>query len=245
MALVQCTECSQPVSTDSRVCPHCGKPKPFKTERSTRFLVFILIAFAVVALRQTFDILGSFFSGNEAVRISPSQPKIDIAPTASIIDLPAIAFQPRLAVERLLGKPLKLVRDTNMTTWKEGAILQAHYKRADLTYLEQRLVAITFRFDPKARPKSVSAALDSCGLPGMEARAPYRAMQLDGTAIRCCGFAIWLVTIPEGFSEIDVVFANINYRFVEWPSETQTAWLEAGGQEPFNGRSLKRPFLRK
>jgi hypothetical protein len=42
MALTECKECGQQVSTDSRYCPHCGKNKPAKSGMNGCLTVFLI-----------------------------------------------------------------------------------------------------------------------------------------------------------------------------------------------------------
>jgi hypothetical protein len=150
-----------------------------------------------------------------------------------VLNLPALVFAPFEEVGRVLGKPSRITADRNISYWSEGEITEAIYRRAECSFLSGRLISITYTFAKTARPWTVTEALAACGLP-KEAEnlsggvLPYHAMY-PSNPLRCCGLALHLVSIPEDFSHVWVVFANGNLHFQEWPRATQEAWRRAGG----------------
>lgn len=159
-------------------------------------------------------------------------------PTHVAIDLPRLVFAPSEDVGRVLGNPLRRTATENVMDWREGDVVEAVYRRAICTFLQGRLVAIEYTFDKGSRPKTLTDALVASGLPPTAAalnrsQAYFRAEYTENPAfrnpLRCCGLVFHLVSIPlETLEEIDVVFANINLHFREWPNETQEAWQRAG-----------------
>jgi hypothetical protein len=136
-------------------------------------------------------------------------------------------------VGRVFGKPSRVTADRNISGWSEGEITEAIYRRAECSFLSGRLIAITYTFGKTDRPWTVREVLEACGLP-REAETlsggalPYHAMY-PSNPLRCSGLAFHLVSIPEDFSSVWVVFANMNLHFPEWPRATQEAWRRAGG----------------
>jgi hypothetical protein len=157
--------------------------------------------------------------------------------THVVINLPQLAFAPIEEVNRLLGKPTRLTLDHNSATWSEGEVTSADYRRAECSFLDKRLITITYRFVKTSRPTTVADELMASGFP-REATTlsnfpPYHADYIPGSSdsnpVKCCGLVFHLVYIPEDLSEISVVFANMNEHFAEWPNETREAWTRAGG----------------
>jgi hypothetical protein len=150
----------------------------------------------------------------------------------AVLDLPKLAFATFDEVGRVLGKPSRVTVDHNSETWSEGEVIEAIYRRAECSFLGGRLIAITYTFSKATRPATVTEALVICGLPAEAANLssfpPYHAMY-PTNPLRCCGLAFHFVSIPEDFSSIWAVFANMNLHFSEWPNQTQEAWRRAGG----------------
>lgn len=155
-----------------------------------------------------------------------------------VIDIPKLAFARQTSVNSALGAPKKVKRDSNIADWREGAVTSVLYSRAECTFLEGRLVSITYTF--KIRPKSAEDVLEYSGLP-REASAldnanpghlPFRAFYAPNPAyrnpVRCCGLLLQWVSIPEDRSEVWVNFANINEHYADWPEQIRSAWLRAG-----------------
>ena len=94
-------------------------------------------------------------------------------------------------------------------------------------FLQRRLVAIEYTFDRGSRPKTLTDALIASGLPPAAValnrshsyfRAEYTENPAFRNPLRCCGLVFHLISIPlETLEEIDVIFANINLHFREWP----------------------------
>lgn len=166
-----------------------------------------------------------------AGRAAPPAPHI-------AIDLPKLIFARIEDVVRVLGKPLRRTTTENIMDWREGDVVEVVYRRAICTFLQRRLVAIEYTFDRGSRPKTLTDALIASGLPPAAValnrshsyfRAEYTENPAFRNPLRCCGLVFHLISIPlETLEEIDVIFANINLHFREWPSETQEAWLRAG-----------------
>lgn len=49
MALVKCRECSKPISSDARFCPHCGAKPSYRPSATFVLIAGLLILFAVKA----------------------------------------------------------------------------------------------------------------------------------------------------------------------------------------------------
>lgn len=160
--------------------------------------------------------------------VESSQPSTHV-----VLNLPKLVFAPFEEAGRVLGKPSRVTVDHNSETWSEGEVIEAIYRRAECSFLSGRLIAITYTFAKATRPTTVTEELVTCGLPKEAANLsgghlPYHAMY-PANPLRCCGLAFHFVSMPEDFSSIWVVFANMNLHFTEWPSQTQEAWRRAGG----------------
>lgn len=179
-------------------------------------------------------------SSSDSVPFQPSTAHV-------ILNLPKLAFAPLEEVGRVLGKPSRVTVDHNSVSWSEGEVIEAIYRRAECSFLSGRLIAITYTFAKTTRPTTVTEELAACGLPkraaSLSSFPPYLAMY-PSNPLRCCGLAFHLVSIPEDFSSIWVVFANMNLHFQEWPSETQEGWRRAGGPK-LSTNPLDWPFVTK
>ena len=179
----------------------------------------------VAAVPTTASSVGPTTTSSDVVMSQPSAARI-------LINLPKLAFATFDEVGRVLGKPSRVTVDHNSETWSEGEITEAIYRRAECNFLSGRLIVITYTFTKATRPATVADALVTCGLPEEAANLsnfpPYHA-RYPANPLRCCGLLFHFVSIPEDFSSIWVVFANMNLHFTEWPSQTQEAWRRAGG----------------
>ena len=208
-------------------------------ERGARrgFLICFLLALLGISFGCTKSDEGANRSGPESRDRQSVAPRPE--PAHVDIDIPKLAFARKMVVEKMLGKPLQGQRSANMMTWSEGSIVVTTYKHAQCTYLNGRLVSITYEF--KKRPATVADALELSGLPRESAsldnahqdHLPFRAFYAPNpdyrNPVRCCGLLLQLVSIPEDLSEIWVNFANINDHFRDWPEEIRSAWFRAGG----------------
>ncbi len=151
--------------------------------------------------------LGCTNSGDGANRSgSESRDRQSVAPTPEsahvAIDIPKLAFARKIVVEKMLGKPLRDQRGTNMMTWSQGSIVVTSYRHAQCTYLEGRLVSITYEF--KKRPTTVADALELSGLPRESAsldnahqdHLPYRTTSVTG----------WTKSVQHGFAREGILF---------------------------------------
>lgn len=166
--------------------------------------------------------------------------------TPPLIDIPGLAFANRDAVNKALGKPLKIERDGNLTNWKEADILQVTYRRAICGFLDERLVNINYRFD--GRLSTAADLLAASGFPesavaiDTDGHLPFGAMLKPyGNPIRYHGVVYYSVLFGEDLSAIDVVIASVNDHFSEWPEGTRRAWLDAGGPN-LSSSILDRPI---
>jgi hypothetical protein len=206
------------------------------TKRDVRALVIGLLApvccFTAIYYAPTRHRLGSVHS----IAPSDSVPLfVDSFPL--IIDLPKLAFLPKTAVDRVLGKPIKTVGVSNPKDWWERAQITTYYHRAECTFLSGRLVNVIYSFDKKKRPHSAREALMSCGFPsraadldtGLPWRAKYAGNPGYRNPLRCCGLVFHWVALGENLDEIIVVFASLTDHFDDWPEEFKQEWRHAGG----------------
>lgn len=50
MALIKCSECNHPISTDAKQCPDCGNPVMHEKKKTNGRLIFVLLIFIMFAL---------------------------------------------------------------------------------------------------------------------------------------------------------------------------------------------------
>jgi hypothetical protein len=201
----------------------------------TLLLCFLLISAAI-------SVSCSSSATDNRLPAKPSDQQL-LAPTDQAkhfeMDIPKLAFVRKDSVEKVLGRPLRVEKDSNSMSWSEGPVSFDTYNHAECVYFRGRLVSITYKF--KNRPPTAADVLERSGLPGESVmldnahddHLPYRAFYAPNpdyrNPIRCCGLLLHWVSIPEDRSEITVRFANINDHFRYWPEEIRSAWLRAGG----------------
>jgi hypothetical protein len=269
-----CSQCGAPLSAAQKYCENCGTanraaftlaPESLPgLKRSQTWVLRILI----------FSVLLSFVGLGLIILVSPKAQQERTSPQQEravkvLVDIPKLAFRPKLEVERAIGKPKRTRIDSNNMRWHEGTVITAEYPNGSTAvYLSGRLVSLTFNIPAPSRPKTVAEALSMFNLPPEAASldspgaAGYRAFNAPNpdyrNPLRCCGLSFHLVQFPSTFSQIWVNYININTHFVCWPVEMQTAWKMAGmpepvvtgdrrirvGSTPRGGNLLDAPFIR-
>lgn len=112
MAIIKCRECKNQVSSEAKICPHCGIKKP-KPSLGCLPLIIVVIAFGYFS--------GKFSDKNENENVEAantqstlgllSTPKINIPP------IPATPFTPqqvcKAAISTIFGRPTNIIKVNN------------------------------------------------------------------------------------------------------------------------------------
>jgi hypothetical protein len=221
-----CSECGSPTVETSNLHAERDGPEPFVGDRgnvpsfsapdSRPWFLYGLLGFFLVAF--VILVAGGSFVEKVQVPVAPAERQSAIPP---VIDIPRLAFAPRDTVNKVLGKPVKVASDRNLTNWKEADLIQVTYRRAVCGFLDGRLVNIEYQF---AKHLSTAAELLSAsGFPESAAAVddghlPFRAMLNPfKNPISYRGVVYYSVLFGEHLNEISVVIASVNDHFADWP----------------------------
>jgi hypothetical protein len=109
VAIVACRECGKDISTEARICPHCGAPTVDRDKAliSPRLFTGILVVGAICVF--------GFFLSRSPFQGTASIPKCDEASTIDTIKGAAAGS----AANKLIGFKIFEVKEIKETSWSE------------------------------------------------------------------------------------------------------------------------------
>ena len=131
MALTTCSECKKEISTDAKVCPHCGttKPHPKKTSNATWALLALLI-------------IGGISSSMQDKTPEPQKTPEQIKQDAIDTERTSNAIQARSMLKQSLKDPDSLQLDEALTMENKTVCMQYKAKNGFGGYSAESAVYI-------------------------------------------------------------------------------------------------------